>query len=273
MRKLGEGGMGAVYDVTRTTDARRLALKVISGVHSGATAARFAREAEIGARVRHENLTSIVDVGVARGGAPFLVMELVEGGSLEERRSRFGDLPWALSLLGQIAGGLAALHTDGVVHRDLKPANILLTTAGVPKIADFGISRIGVGSSETTMDARASALIASLTELDKLTGTGALLGTPLYMAPEAAREGGALDSAADIFALGILAYEMLTGSAPFSLPPIVRALRGQPIPSPAPIHGSLVEPRVAECIMACLAPEPERRPTARAVLERMAEPV
>jgi hypothetical protein len=140
-RELGSGGMGAVYEVERITDGQRLALKIVTGVVSGAQAARFAREAEIGARVRHANLVSIVDVGIA-DGVPFLAMELARGGSLADQRNRFGDARWAPPLLGEIAAGLAALHDASVVHRDLKPGNVLFASDGVAKISDFGISRL-----------------------------------------------------------------------------------------------------------------------------------
>ena len=110
VRALGEGGMGAVYEVVRATDGETFALEVVTGGVSRAGAIRFAREAEIGARVRHPNLVSIVDVGLGDSGAPFLVMELVRGDALEERRDRFGDAAWAMPLLRQIARGLATLH-------------------------------------------------------------------------------------------------------------------------------------------------------------------
>src|SRR5205085_1673252 len=126
---LGRGGMGVVYEVERVPDGRRLALKVVRHELTGRAAARFAREAEIGARVHHANLVSIVDVGIAAGSTPFLVMELLRGGSMEEQRARFGDVAWALPFVGQIASGLAALHAHQIVHRDLKPANVLLVAA------------------------------------------------------------------------------------------------------------------------------------------------
>jgi hypothetical protein len=109
-RLLGRGGMGAVYAVERTRDHRHLALKVVTSSLSSKDAARFAREAEIGARLQHPNIVSIVDVGIAAGASPFLVMELVLGGSMEDQRARFGDVAWAQPILRQIARGLAELH-------------------------------------------------------------------------------------------------------------------------------------------------------------------
>ena len=250
---LGAGGMGVVYEVERMTDARRLALKVISGEVSGPQAARFAREAEIGARLHHRNLVAIVDVGVSRG-SPFLVMELVQGGSLEDQRSRFGNVEWALAILRQVAAGLGALHDAKIVHRDLKPGNVLLD-GDVAKIADFGISRLG---EPLSVDIDPSAQTVQSTPNRPLTGTGALLGTPRYMAPEAARGGRTMGAPADVFAFGLVAYELLTGKLPFTMPPVLSALAGQSIPEPEPIAN--VPPEIDRAIRSCLATDPEKRP-------------
>ena len=184
IRQLGAGGMGAVYEVERLTDGAHLALKIMLGQVSGAIAARFAREAEIGARVRHPHVVPIVDVGVTATGTPFLIMELVRGGSVEGQRERFGDVAWARGVLLQVVDGLIALHATNVVHRDLKPANILVDEDGVAKISDFGISRLDPDRGAINPDA--PTLEASTPRGGRLTGTGMLLGTPQYMAPEAA---------------------------------------------------------------------------------------
>ena len=254
VRQLGAGGMGAVYEVTRATDGEALALKVVMGRVSRADAVRFAREAEIGARVRHPNLVAIVDVGVAESGAPFLVMELAKGGSLEELRGRFGDVPWALPLLRQIATGLAALHDVGIVHRDLKPANVLLSggeSSQLARISDFGISRF-----DDAVDAGARTAAAA-------TVTGSILGTPLYMAPEMGR-GGAVDSAADIYAFGILAYEMLTGRPAFAMPPVLLAMAGQCVPPP-----SAIDHPAGALVLSCLRETPRERPTIHEIITRL----
>src|SRR6185437_10567411 len=168
VRALGEGGMGAVYEVRRLTDGQSLALKVVTGPISRTSAQRFAREAEIGARLRHENLVPIVDVGISPQGAPFLVMELVKGAPLEARRQeRFGDASWAIPILRQIAHGLAALHDADVVHRDLKPGNVLLSgddESPLVRIADFGISRMN------------EAVYGSAPTAAKLTATNGMIG-------------------------------------------------------------------------------------------------
>ena len=254
VRPLGEGGMGAVYEVVRATDGETFALKVVTGRVSRANAVRFAREAEIGARVRHPNLVSIVDVGIGESGAPFLVMELVRGGALEDHRARFGDMPWAIPLLRQIATGLAALHDAGIVHRDLKPANVLLSDgAATPsaRISDYGISRF-----DAAVDGAAHTAAAA-------TATGAMLGTPAYMAPETAG-GRAADSAADIYAFGIVAYEMLTGRPPFAMPPVILAMAGHPVPPP-----SAIDHAVGPVVLACLRDAPRERPTIQEILAQL----
>jgi hypothetical protein len=262
---LGAGGMGVVHEVERVTDGRRLALKAVVGEVSGSSAARFAREAEIGARVHHPNLVSIVDVGIS-AGVPYLVMELVLGGSLENERARFGDVEWALPIIRQIAEGLAALHDAGVVHRDLKPSNVLLAE-GVAKISDFGISRFGKIEEGASTDPNAATMaVAPKPHAGLVTGTGVILGTPLYMAPEAARGGRALAASADVFALGILAYEMLSGRPPFSVPAFVLALSAQPTPVPPPLNRRGIDRDLAALVLECLAGDPDRRPRVRALL-------
>ncbi len=260
LSSLGAGGMGAVYEVERVTDGAMLALKCVVGEVSGASAARFAREAEIGARVRHPNLVSIVDVGVA-SGVPYLVMELVRGGSLESQRSRFGDVAWALPILEEITQGLSALHDAGVVHRDLKPANVLLTESGA-KISDFGISRFGAVE-DAAIDASADTMSATPKRAHALTATNMVMGTPLYMAPEGVKTAKALDASADVFALGIIAYEMLVGIAPFTVPAFVLAMSGQPIP--VPTIDSRVPAPLREMITRALSDDPSSRPRVREI--------
>ena len=264
--------MGAVYEVERTSDARRLALKVVTATLSTRQAARFAREAEIGARLQHDHLVAIVDVGIAEGTTPFLVMELAKGGSMEEQRARFGDVDWARPILRQIASGLATLHAGRVVHRDLKPGNVLLVDGkgkGVPvaKISDFGISRFGALDDSDGTDAPGTTL-----EVGKggdpsprdLTEAGALLGTPMYMPPESLF-GPARHPSADIFSLGVLAYEALTGRPPFAIPPVLLVRARKPIPEPTALDG--VPQGVATLVLACLKVEPSQRPSANELAE------
>jgi predicted Ser/Thr protein kinase len=235
---LGTGGMGIVYEVTRLTDNRAFALKLLHGHASGEVLARFAREAEILAQLHHENLVSIVDVDVCAGRL-FLVMELVEGMSLAACERR--EPAWCLQVLTEIAAGLTAIHGAGIVHRDLKPANVLVSGAGPAKIADFGVSTF-------------EPLAAELSTIDPLTATGAILGTPGYMAPELLRGMRAAGSAVDVFAFGVLAYQLLGGRLPNgSLGDVAPAL-------PA---------RLVELVDACLALDPAARPTSADALTRL----
>jgi serine/threonine-protein kinase len=155
IRQVGEGAMGAVYEVERISDKRRLALKMLTDVAGGLNVARFAREAQIISQIDHPNVVSIVDVDVSSSGFFYMVMEFVAGLSLRQQQQRYTDVRWAVPVLRQIADGLAAIHARGVVHRDLKPGNILVTMSdrdGQPnvKIADFGISALESAPADET---------------------------------------------------------------------------------------------------------------------------
>lgn len=257
---LGAGAWGIVYEVERLSDARRLALKLVTRASTGAEAARVAREAEIGARLRHPNLVAIVDVGVAFGVCPFLVMELVVGGSLESRRVAFGSPSWALPILHQIARGLAALHAAQVVHRDVKPANILVDEVNgelVARVADFGIAR----PDERKIDPLGATITPQVVRRSpKLTHADAMVGTPLYMPPEAARPGG-VGTAGDVFAFGVVAYEMITGVGPYAGPTVFLALAGEALPPPRTLDGHDLAQDVRDCLERCVAHDPALRPT------------
>ncbi len=145
VRRIGSGATGVVYEALRLRDRRRLALKVLARATQIHTLARFAREAELIARVSHPNVVTIVDADLAPEGFMYFVMELVEGGSLLDCRERFGQVTWALETLAQVAAGLDAIHREGIVHRDLKLGNVMIGAAGPGgeqrvKIADFGVS-------------------------------------------------------------------------------------------------------------------------------------
>jgi hypothetical protein len=252
VRKLGAGGMGAVYEVDR--DGQRLALKTLRGRVDAEQLSRFAREAQIAAELDHPNLLPVLDVGIA-DGAMFLVMPLVDGGSIENHRKKFGDAEWARPLVRQIAKGLGALHARGIVHRDLKPANILLAGA-TPRIADFGLSSLRAqdGLSDT-LPSGDSALADTAAQITPLTRAGDLFGTPAYMAPELATGAHDPKPSSDVFAFGLIAYELLTGTTAFVEPPLVARLDGRP---PAPRARDGVDPLIARC----LDLDPTKRPTA-----------
>ncbi len=254
LRPLGRGGMGEVIEVKRLRDGEHFALKLASRVtHSDV--ARFAREAEIACGVDHPNVVRVVDVG-RLGVTPYLVMELVRGGSLEDARPRFGQVLWGLARLSEIAEALSAIHERGIVHRDLKPANVLLSEGStLAKVADFGIATPGVDPLGHTALSGAS---RTLTHPDQW------IGTLSYMAPEAAARSGAVGTAADMFAFGLIAHELLTGAAAFATPPLLDALAGRRLPPP-PALPAEVSAEVRAVLAACLASEPTERPTAREV--------
>jgi hypothetical protein len=269
-RKLGSGAWGVVYEVERMSDGRPLALKLVTRARTGIDAARVAREAEIGATMQHPNLVQIVDVGVSSGGCPFLAMELVHGGSLEGARDRFGDAAWAMPLLRQIAQGLCALHASKIVHRDVKPANVLLsreTDTLIAKLADFGIARPEVEQASPPDPLAATVGAADSGPKQALTATGALIGTPLYMPPEAGHQS-TVGPPGDVFALGVMAYEMLTRTLPFEGVPVYVALAGEALPPPRRLD--VESDRLRACIEACVEVDPSRRPTATQVLSALA---
>lgn len=265
VRLLGVGGMGAVYEVLRLSDSKALALKVMTGTTDADAARRFAREAEIAARVQHDRLVSVLDVGVTDSGTLYLAMELVTGKSLESQHARYGDPAWALPLLADVAEGLSVLHAAGVVHRDLKPANVLLEpdSSGTlrAKIADFGIARWSARDGE--VDPLADTQTPGSTPVgahQTLTRSGMVMGTPVYMAPELARGAQHAQPSSDVFGFGVMAWEVLTRQRPFTGPPIFFVLAGKPldVPTGPPPGAGAAGP----LLVATLDIDPLRRPTA-----------
>ena len=197
LEALGNGGMGVLYKAEDTRLGRTVALKVLPLRFTNDPVAkeRFLREARTASALDHQNLCAIYDVGESEDGRLFLAMPCYQGETLRSRLAR-GPLPLdeALGIAKQVARGLAKAHRQGIVHRDIKPENLMITTDGVVKILDFGIAKLS-GSAD-------------------LTGTEHRIGTPSYMAPEQSRKG-AVDSRADLWALGVVLYEMITGRRPF----------------------------------------------------------
>lgn len=209
VRQLGEGGMGEVWEARDETLDRQVAVKVISLLAGGGSRgdearARFLREARITARLQHPYVVTVHDLGESstqRGTAPFLVMELVRGEGLDVKlRQGPVDLAEAARWGAQICDALDDAHAHGIMHRDIKPSNILVTSAGTVKVLDFGVARAA--------DPYATA--------DRLTQTGFIVGTPPYMAPEQAR--GYPEPRSDLYALGCLLFELVTGRLPFQAP-------------------------------------------------------
>ncbi|HEX8790830.1 MAG TPA: protein kinase [Polyangiaceae bacterium] len=281
-RRLGEGAMGTVYEVERTTDGKRLAMKTLSHARSGAELARLAREAEVATKVVHPNVVGIVDVDVSQAGMLYVVMELVEGPPLSALTSRYGDPGWARGVLAQVASGLSALHDVGVVHRDLKPANVLLDqrdgATARAKIADFGIARLGDDTEADThrdrrIDAEAetvqAALLAVGTSDPSLTATGVALGTPLYMAPELVHGSRDARPSSDMWSFGVMAYELATGRLPFEVPP-VQEIVSTGRWKDAPVDTATLPAPMGTIVSRCLEADPARRMTAREVAEALA---
>jgi serine/threonine-protein kinase len=209
IRKVGEGGMGAVYEARHTVIGKRVALKVLLDkfLENQELIARLLQEARLASSIGHEHIVDVTDFGTTGDGRAFVVMEFLEGESLAQLVIRDAPLPVerSLRIVRQVASALAAAHAKGIVHRDIKPENIYLVRRGdadFVKVVDFGVSK-AVRSCEEGAG------------WDRLTRTGMVLGTPLYMSPEQARGGDDVDHRADIWATGLMLYECLTGEVPF----------------------------------------------------------
>ena len=245
IRELGRGGMGVVYEAMQTALNRRVALKmVLAGAHAGTeNLARFQQEAETVANVEHENIVRIYERGDSNG-LPFFSLELIEGGTLEHRLNA-GPLAVrdCAQLLESLALAVHHVHEKGVIHRDLKPANVLLTLDGRPKISDFGLARLLLSS-------------------DGQTRTGAVMGTPQYMAPEqAAGETKQAGRQADVYALGAILYRCLAGKPPFNHPALREVLRRvqEDEPDRPRRSGSNIPLDLEIISLKCLRKKPEER--------------
>jgi WD40 repeat protein/predicted Ser/Thr protein kinase len=215
LRLLGEGGMGAVYEAEQDSPHRLVALKMIRpGLLSPAVLKRFAQEVEILGRLRHPGIAQIYQAGVAEDGQQFFAMEFICGVPLDEyARRRSLTPPARLEVLARVCDAVQHAHDQGVIHRDLKPANILVEESGQPKVLDFGVAR-----------ARGADLISG----SGLTQTGQVLGTPNYMSPEqVTADPAAIDHRTDVYALGIILFELLAGHLPYRLEnrPLAEAAR------------------------------------------------
>jgi eukaryotic-like serine/threonine-protein kinase len=244
LAELGYGGMGVVYKARQQRLNRLVALKRIraGSLARPADIARFRIEAEAVARLGHPNIIQIFDVGEA-GGLPFVALELLEGGSLD---ARLAGTPqparYAASLMSILAKAVHAAHLTGIVHRDLKPSNVMFTREGTPKITDFGL--------------------AKRLEQEGHTESGQVMGSPSYIPPEQARgQNKDIGPAADVYALGAILYEMLTGRPPFKgttpLETVMQVLHEEPV-SPSRLQSRVPQDLETICLK-CLAKEPIKR--------------
>jgi serine/threonine protein kinase len=250
---LGRGGMGVVYKARQVGLNRLVALKMIlAGSHaSSEELLRFKIEAEAVAELQHPNIVQVYDFG-QRDGRPFFSLEYLDGGSLQQQLDGTPRDPrWCALLIETLARAMDFAHHRGIVHRDLKPANILMTADGTPKITDFGLAK-------------------RFLEESGQTGTEAILGTPTYMAPEQAQGNKNIGPPADVYALGAILYDVLTGRPPFkgatALDTIQMVQTADPVP---PSRWQAKLPRDLETIcLKCLEKEPAKRyPTAAALAD------
>jgi dienelactone hydrolase len=259
---LGAGGMGEVYRAHDRRLHRDVALKVLPPglAPSPELLERFEREARAVAALSHPNIVTIFSVE-DDDGVRFLTMELIAGKSLA-RVIPAGGLPLDrfIDLALQLSRGVAAAHQQGIIHRDLKPDNVMVTDDGQTKILDFGLAKLHGAMTESAFDSKAGTAL--------MTQQGCVLGTPAYMAPEQA-EGRAVDARADVFALGAVFYQMLTGSRPFSgesrasLQAAILASNPRP---PRELRGEIPKP-LDEFVLRCLAKDPQQRYDSGADLE------
>ncbi len=265
MELIGRGGMGAVYRAHHILMDKPVAVKVLRAELASDTeaVARFHREARSASRLDHESIIRVTDFGQTDDGLLFLVMELLDGENLAQVLKR-GSLSWrrAATIGRDIAMGLGHAHEQGVIHRDLKPENVVILVRGkgrqLVKVLDFGLAKLmhEVGPQGSGNDEEGQGR--------SLTRTGVVFGTPEYMSPEQA-EGRALGPHTDLYALGVVLYQMVTGNLPFSAPTFI-ALIAKTVHEPPPLpslqvpNGKLPK-SLEELILRCLAKAPDDRPT------------
>ena len=251
VQRIGRGAMGTVYQAVDGDTGQSVALKVMAGELSGDAELieRFRREALAAADLDHPNITRVYDFG-EEGQQLYMAMELLQGADLKELidQRRFGDLAWKVRVMVEVAAGMAFVHSRNLVHRDLKPGNIHVTREGLPpaealatavKIMDFGLVRLGDSN---------------------MTRTGMVLGSPAYMAPEQLR-GDKADSRTDVFALGAVFYELLSGTRAFAGKGITQimmnVLHNERVPLTQSAPG--VPPRLLHVVERCLRKLPAER--------------
>ena len=264
--RIGLGGFGVVYRATHLQLQREVALKIFRSIPSLSTEeviARFRQEGASASRLSHPNAITILDSGIASGGIPYLAMELLIGRTLADELRERSPLPLSrcIQIIVPVCDVLIEAHASGIVHRDVKPDNVFLhrTRSGeVVKVLDFGIAKLLEGTSDP--------------DAPMVTGGGAFVGTPTYMAPERLRQG-PYDGRSDVYSVGVMLYQMLAGQPPFesaaqSYLEIVLGHLNQP-PPPLRERRATVPEAVAELVMRTLEKDPQGRPTARQLLTEL----
>lgn len=256
-QRLSAGGMGAVYRARHLSMDRPVAIKLLHQrlLADEASRIRFQREARAAVRLQHQNAVSVTDFGETADGHVYLVMELLEGPTLREILSKEAPIETAraISIMLQASAAVAAAHEAGIIHRDLKPSNILVTQSpevpAVVKVLDFGVAKLAAHA----LDDDEGAIT--------LRQAGALIGTPRYMAPEQ-YNGHELTPAADVYSLGVILYEMLTGMAPFtgSSPVEIAAKHVSDSPHPPRNIVAAIPEDVERVVLHALEKSPEDRP-------------
>ncbi|MDQ3138931.1 MAG: protein kinase [Gemmatimonadota bacterium] len=252
-RELGQGGMATVYLAHDLRHDRRVAIKVLRPELSASLGPeRFLQEIRVAAKLQHPHIVGLLDSGViqeahgSQAALPYYVMPFIEGETLRDRLARTGPLPVAeaVRLAGEIADALAKAHRAGVVHRDIKPENILLAD-GHALVLDFGVAKA----------------VSDAAGRQELTTAGVSLGTPAYMAPEQVAADPRLDHRADLYALGLVAYEMLVAGSPYAATTPQQQMAAHVTQAPAPIHLKRPDcpPALATLIMRCLSKNPDVR--------------
>ncbi|MGE5185299.1 MAG: serine/threonine-protein kinase [Acidobacteriota bacterium] len=266
LSKIGTGGMGAVYVAEHPLIGKKVALKVIHRelANNKEVVQRFFQEAKAVNKIGNEHIVEIHDFGVTPEGDHFYIMEYLEGSTLAQvlARHRVLDCVRALHIAAQVASALGAAHASGVIHRDLKPDNVMLTTRlGDPdfvKLLDFGLAKMFASGPSAVK-----------------TAAGVLLGTPQYMSPEACESRPGLDHRTDIYAVGILLFQMITGQLPFDGESMGEVLVKQvtQLPPPPRALNAQIPPSVEQIVLRCLMKQPDARfPTMASLREALLDP-
>ncbi len=237
---IGKGGMGCVYEVEHVTLGKRFVLKSLIGAARPELSARLQNEWRALAQLESPHIVAVTDAGACATGAPYFVMERLEGETLRAFMRRTGVIPAgvALRLAAEMLTGLGAAHAVGIIHRDVKPANVFITAAGQVKLLDFGVAKVAFGAQGLTVE-------------------GMAVGTPRYMAPEQVR-GGPVDGRADVYAVGLILFEMLTSARPFD---DRRGVMGRFSDAPSLTSIAPKTPAALDALVArLLAADPRRRP-------------